>query len=285
LSTGATGPSDFPPPVIPNLPRLKEAKLSAHVKLLSPEHPIGIPTAAVTARPHVYWLLGTIGFALFVKCSVHKSKGPKFQPGHETAGQKTERLDKLRQALARVDAFEQWVTSQQADKATAYARPELDDALELSHAVRSELLDSQSVDVVLDNGRKRLPLVWNLGAGMGVNLFDFLFLLPLLPLGVAQWAYRATEDALFPPRLWTSETSLALLGEQVRDQHVLMPAAVQPSWWQRQNYYRQRAGRVRRFSGKHIDPAEYQALWLFAPDVDAPAHGGGGHHHAAGNAH
>jgi len=255
-------------PIIPALPPLTEEKITPHVQELDPSHPIGVPAAAVTAKPHAYWIIGTVSFGLFIKWLNDQFKGEKFTPGVETAEQKAARLAKLNVALKRIGEFQKWAHAQK--KSGVYDEQKLTDALNLATSVQAELLDSQSVDVVIDNGRKRLPLAWRIGAGVGINMWDFLFLLPILPLGVLQWAFRKVEDTVCPPRLWTSDTSLALLGVQVQDPHVLMPAGVQTSWWQRQNYYRQRARRSGKFSGKHIHPSEYRGFVLIADDRDAP---------------
>jgi len=271
LATKDSATAVAQPPIWPSLPPLTEQKVAAHVTPLDPSHPIGVPAGVVTAKPHVYWFLGTIGLALFVKWVVHKHKSPKFVPGQESEQQKTERLAKLNVALTRVAEFEKWAAAQKKEgHAGLYDEKKLSEALVVAAAVKAELQQCQSVDVVIDNGRKRLPLLGNVGGGLGSNLFDFLFLLPLLPIGIAQWAFRKAEDTLFPPKLWNSETSLTLLGEQVQDPHVLLPAAVQPSWWQRQNYYRQRSCRMFKFSGKHIHPHEYHRVWLIADDTEAP---------------
>jgi hypothetical protein len=213
----------------------------------------------------MYWLIGTVGLALFVKWVVHKTKSP-CTIGDETDAQKTKRLEKMKKALVCIAEFEAWAKAQK--KSGVYDDQKLQDALDLAGAVKHEIVDNGSVDVVLDNGRKRFPLIWKIGAGVGVNMFDFLFLLPLMPIGVGQWVFRKVEDAVFPPKLWNSETSLALLGEQVQDAHVLMPAAVQPHWWQRQNYYRQRSRRMFKQSGSHIDPDEYRRVLVFTQDTD-----------------
>jgi hypothetical protein len=243
-----------------------DPKVKVHITNLNPDHPLTVPLGVVSTKPHLYWLLGTVSFALFVKWIVHKTKAPEFTPGHETESSKKKRVEKMKVALTRIAEFEAWAKAQK--KSGVYDEKKLQDALDLAQAVKHEIMDNDSVDVVVDNGRKRFPLIWNIGAGIGVNLFDFLFLLPLMPIGVGQWAFRKAEDTLFPPRLWNSETSLALLGEQVQDTHVLLPAAVQPYWWQRQNYYRQRSHRMCKHSGQHItDP--YQRVYFFTSDTDA----------------
>jgi hypothetical protein len=254
------------PPVIPALPKLTHRVAKAHRTYLDPNHPLEIPASVVTAKPHLYWFLGTVGFALFVKWVVHKTKSPAFTPGEESEEHKKQRLEKVKRALVCIAEFEAWAKAQK--KSGIYDEKKLEEALGLAGAVKQDILDNGSVDAMLDNGRKRFPLIWNMGAGMGINLFDFLFLLPLLPVGVGQWVYRKAEDAIFPPKLWNSDTSLALLGEQVQDCHVLLPASLQPSWWQRQNYYRQRSRRMWKPSGRHIDPREYRPVLLFAADTD-----------------